>query len=247
MTTTDKIALSLVAALLLTMPLYAIVARGRALDPEVARRPTTVIFGYWVRDWLMWVIGPMERAFIRAGITPDFFNILGAVFGLAAGVAFAYGALSLGGWMILLGGAADIFDGRIARARGLANDYGAFIDSTLDRFAETFTFLGLAHYYIGNIWGTMAVALALGASLLVSYTRARGESVGVSQKGGLMQRAERLVLLALGALLDGVTTSATGWHHGTLLAGVAAVIGLGAMGTAIYRTVSIAAELRRRG
>ncbi|HJU88709.1 MAG TPA: CDP-alcohol phosphatidyltransferase family protein, partial [Gemmatimonadaceae bacterium] len=119
MTTTDKIALSLVAALLLTMPLYAIVARGRALDPEVARRPTTVIFGYWVRDWLMWVIGPMERAFIRAGITPDFFNILGAVFGLAAGVAFAYGALSLGGWMILLGGAADIFDGRIARARGL--------------------------------------------------------------------------------------------------------------------------------
>ncbi|HJR41396.1 MAG TPA: CDP-alcohol phosphatidyltransferase family protein [Gemmatimonadaceae bacterium] len=247
MTTTDKIALALVAALLLTMPLYAIVARGRALDPEIAKRPTTVLFGYWVRDWLMWVIGPMERAFVRAGITPDFFNILGALLGLAAGMALASGALSLGGWLILLGGAADIFDGRIARARGLANDYGAFLDSTLDRFAETFTFIGLAHYFSHWTWPTMATALALGASLLVSYTRARGESVGVSQKGGLMQRAERLVLLALGALLDGTVTAAFDWRPGTLLAGVTAFIGVAAMGTALYRTTSIAGVLRKRG
>ena len=93
----------------------------------------------------------------------------------------------------------------------------------------------------------MATALALGASLLVSYTRARGESVGVSQKGGLMQRAERLVLLALGALLDGAVTSRFGWRPGTLLAAVTAFIGVAAMGTALYRTATIAGALRRRG
>ncbi len=246
MTAADAVALSLVAALLLTMPVFAVRARGRPVDPDVARRPTTVLFGYWVRDWLMWVIGPMERAFVRAGITPDFFNILGAVLGLAAGVAFGFGALSLAGWLILLGGAADIFDGRIARARGLANDYGAFIDSTLDRFAETFAFIGLAYYYTGRPWPTLAVALALGASLLVSYARARGESVGVSHKGGLMQRAERLVLLALGALLDGTVTAALSWRPGTLLAAVTLLIGIGAMGTALYRTYGIASILKRR-
>lgn len=247
MTGADTVALALVAALLLTMPIFAVRARGRAMDPDVARRPTTVIFGYWVRDWLMWVIGPMERAFVRAGVTPDVFNILGALFGLAAGLAFAAGALSLAGWLILLGGAADIFDGRIARARGLANDYGAFIDSTLDRFAETFAFIGLAYYFNGWAWPTLAVALALGASLLVSYARARGEAVGVSHKGGLMQRAERLVLLALGALLDGAVTSSLGWRPGTLLAAVTLLIGVGAMGTAFYRTAGIAAQLKRRG
>jgi phosphatidylglycerophosphate synthase len=246
MTTADRVALMLVAALLLTMPLYAIRSRGRPLDPEVARRPATAIFGYWIRDWLMWVIGPMERSFVRAGITPDFFNVLGALFGLAAGIAFAFGALSLAGWLILLGGAADIFDGRIARARGLANDYGAFIDSTLDRFAETFTFIGLTYWFTDRPWATLATALALGASLLVSYTRARGEGVGVSQKGGLMQRAERLVLLALAALLDGVVTSAAEWRSGTLVAAMAAIIGVGALGTAVYRTLSIAHALRRR-
>jgi phosphatidylglycerophosphate synthase len=245
-TAADRIGLALVALLLLTMPVYAMRSRGRAVDAEVARRPTTAIFGFWIRDWLMWVIGPMERSFVRAGITPDFFNLLGALLGLAAGVAFAIGQLSIAGWLILLGGAADIFDGRVARARGLANDYGAFIDSTLDRFSETFAFIGLAHYFSHRSWAVIATALALGASLLVSYTRARGEGVGVSQKGGLMQRAERLVLLALAALLDGAATSAAGWEPGTLLGGVTAAIGIGAMGTAIFRTASIGRELKRR-
>lgn len=247
MTRSEVVALSLVGALLLTMPIYAVRARGRALDPEVARRPATAIFGYWVRDWLMWVIGPMERAFVRAGITPDAFNVLGALFGLAAGVAFALGNLPLAGWLILLGGAADIFDGRIARARGLANDYGAFIDSTLDRFAETFTFIGLLHYFSHRPWATLATGLALGASLLVSYTRARGESVGVSHKGGLMQRAERLVLLALAALLDGPICAAVGWAPGTLIGVTVGAIGVGAMGTAIHRTLGIGRALKGSG
>ncbi|MGH7721005.1 MAG: CDP-alcohol phosphatidyltransferase family protein, partial [Gemmatimonadaceae bacterium] len=171
MTLTDTIALGLVALLLLTMPVFAMVSRGKTVDADVARRPTTILLGLWVRDWLMWVIAPLERAFVSARVSPDVFNYLGALFGLAAGVAFARGALSLAGWLILLGGAADIFDGRVARARGIASSYGAFLDSSLDRFAETFAFMGLALYFVAWPWAALATALALGGSLLVSYTR----------------------------------------------------------------------------
>jgi CDP-diacylglycerol--glycerol-3-phosphate 3-phosphatidyltransferase len=245
MRTEEVVSLSLVGLLLLTMPVYAVVSRGRPIDPEVARRPKTILLGHWVRDWLMWVIGPMERGFVRAGLSPDVFNFLGALLGLAAGVAFATGDFALAGWLILLGGAADIFDGRIARARGLANKYGEFLDSTLDRFAETFAYTGLALRLVHTPWMSLATVLALGGSMLVSYTRAKGEALGVSCKGGIMQRAERLVLLALAALLDATVCARAGWRPGTLLALAVAVIGVGSLGTGVYRTWYIARALRR--
>ena len=247
MTTTDLLSLAIAAIVLLTMPVYAVRARGRPLDAEVARRPKTFLIGYWARDWVMWMISPLERGFVRIGISPDVFNLLGAAFGLAAGIAYVARALPLAGWLILLGGVSDIFDGRIARARGIASAHGAFFDSTLDRFAETFAFIGLALYVMpAPAWQTFAVALALGSSLLVSYTRARGESLGVECKGGVMQRAERLVLLALASLLDGVITRRAGWAPGSLLAGTVLVLGLGAFGTAVYRTVFITRALLHR-
>lgn len=242
---TQTISLSLVGLLLLTMPVYAVVSRGKPIDPEVARRPKTILLGHWVRDWLMWVIGPMERGFVRAGLSPDFFNFLGAALGLGAGVAFARGDFALAGWLVLLGGAADIFDGRIARARGLANKYGEFLDSTLDRFAETFAYTGLAVRLAHTPWMALATALALGGSMLVSYTRAKGEALGVSCKGGIMQRAERLVLLALAALLDASVAARAGWRAGTLLGLAVAVIAVGSLGTGVYRTLYIARALKR--
>lgn len=240
------VALLLVAVLLLTMPVFALKARRRPMDADVARRPSTVLLGYWVRDWLMWVIGPLERVLVGAKVSPDVFNYLGVFMGAAAGVAFALSQLAVAGWLVLLGGAADIFDGRIARAQGVASDRGAFLDSTLDRFAETFAFMGLAVFFAGAPWQTAALALALGASLLVSYTRAKGDALGVQCRGGVMQRAERLVLLALAALLDGPVTRRAGWPPGTLLAVAVAIIAVGALGTAVYRTVRIASELGER-
>jgi CDP-diacylglycerol--glycerol-3-phosphate 3-phosphatidyltransferase len=245
MRTEDAVSLSLVAVLLLTMPVYGVVSRGRPIDPDVARRPKTILLGHWVRDWIMWLIAPMERGFVRAGVSPDVFNFLGVLLGLAAGVAFATGGFTLAGWLILLGGAADIFDGRIARARGLVNTYGEFLDSTLDRFAETFTYTGLALRLAHTPWMSLATVLALGGSMLVSYTRAKGEALGVSCKGGIMQRAERLVLLALAALLDATVCARTGWRPGTLLALAVAAIGVGSLGTGVYRTWYIARALQR--
>ncbi|HEX5437637.1 MAG TPA: CDP-alcohol phosphatidyltransferase family protein [Gemmatimonadaceae bacterium] len=247
MTLVNRIALALAAAVILTMPIFAVVARSRPLDPEVARRPKSLLLGYWVRDWAMWIITPIERGCLRAGVAPDVFNFLGLGLSLAAGVAYAGHALSVAGWLVLLGGVSDIFDGRIARARNLASPYGAFIDSTLDRFAETFAFVGLAIGLAAAApWQAFAVALALGSSMLVSYTRARGEALGVECKRGTMQRAERLVLLGVASIVDGAITSRTGWVPGSFLAAVILLIGLGALGTAIYRTVFISRALLHR-
>ena len=92
----------------------------------------------------------------------------------------------------------------------------------------------------------VAIVAALGGSLLESYTRARGESLGVLCKVGLMQRAERMILLGLGSILDPGLCAAFGWASGTLVAGVVVLIALGTVWTSAYRTVWIARALRGR-
>jgi CDP-diacylglycerol--glycerol-3-phosphate 3-phosphatidyltransferase len=244
--TIDRIALVCAAGLFVTIPVFILAARSRARDADVARRGRTILLGWWMRDWFMWTIGPIERRAIHAGIAPDAFSWLSALFGLGAGCASALGSLSLAGWLILLGGVTDNLDGRIARARGVASAHGAFLDSTLDRFSETFTFLGLIAFFRHAPVIVLTSAGAMAGSMLVSYARARGEAAGVSHTAGMMQRAERLVVLALGAMLDPLVSSLTGWSNGALLASAIAVIAVGAFATAIYRCITIAHALAGR-
>lgn len=241
------VALIIAAVVVLTMPVYALVTRGRPIDADVARRPTTFLLGYWIRDWLMWLIAPLERVLVAWRVSPDVFNYIGGVLGLLAGVAYARESLAVGGWLVLFGGLADIIDGRIARARGIGSNYGEFLDSMLDRFAEMFTFMGLAVYFEPNAWAMLVVLLASGSSMLVSYARAKGGEVNVECKGGVMQRAERLVLLAIASLLDRPITSTAHWPEGAVLLTVLALVGAGAFGTAVYRTVVISKVLKERG
>lgn len=234
------------AALLASMPVYAARTRGRSLDPDVARRPASALLGYWLRDWMIWVLAPLERLLVRQRLSPDVLNYLGAALGLAAGAAFMVRHLALAAWLIALGGICDILDGRIARALRIASPYGAFLDSTLDRFGETFTFVGVAWYFAGSAWMTAVVVLAIAGSLLVSYTRARGEALGVSATGGFAQRAERLVLLAVAALLDSAATRLLRWPPGTLVAAAVVAIATSSLATALYRLVVIARILSGR-
>jgi CDP-diacylglycerol--glycerol-3-phosphate 3-phosphatidyltransferase len=246
MSAADTVAWLPLVALLATMPVYAVRARGGALDADVARRHASVLLGFWLRDWMVWVLAPVERLLVRRRVSPDIMNALGAVLGLLAGAAFVARALPLAAWLIALGGICDILDGRIARERGVASAYGGFLDSTLDRFAETFVFVGVAWYLSGSAWMAAATVLAIAGSLLVSYTRARGEALGVVCTGGLAQRAERVVLLAVATLLDATLTRRLEWPPGTLLSGAVVAIAVGSVGTAVYRTVVIARTLARR-
>ncbi len=234
--------LGLLALALASMPVYAFGAARRPDPNDVADRGSFVLGGF-VRSWFYWFLRPLERASLAVGAGPLFYNLLGVAFGVAAAVAFAAGSVVLGGWGVLLGGVADILDGRIARATGVSSERGAFLDSTLDRFAEVAAFIGLALLFRSSWIVLTLVVTALGGSLLVSYTRARGEGLGVECKLGVMQRAERLLLIGFGAVVDPGVSTLFGHSSGVLLVPVLALVAAGTVGTAIYRTVWIAARL----
>jgi phosphatidylglycerophosphate synthase len=226
-----------------SMPVYALTGAHRRPDPNESSSRGSFVLGNFLRSWFYWFIRPVERVSLALGLGPLFFNLAGVAFGVTAGVLFAVGEVNLGGWAVLLGGAADVLDGRIARARGLADARGAFLDSTLDRFAEFGAFVGLAVLFKDSVTALILVVTALGGSLLVSYARARGESQGVLCNKGIMQRAERLLLLGFGAILDPPVSEWMGRDPGAVLVPVLAVIAVGTVGTAVYRTVWIARRL----
>ncbi len=232
------------AAAFLSMGVYALVGRRR--DPDASRKGTRFLLGVgdFLLHWLLWSISPAERLFLALRLTPDVFNIAGAVLGLLSGILLACGHLALGGWAIALGGLCDIFDGRIARSRGLASPYGKFIDSTLDRFVEVFVLLGLVVYFGDRTAGAFLAAATLAGSLLVSYAQARGETVQISGSGGLMQRGERVILTFLSCVLDPPVCLWQGWRPGSVVLGALAFMAPATFGTAIHRTVWIARKLR---
>ncbi len=235
----------LVGVLLLALVSMPVFALGSARKPDandIEDRGSFVLGGF-VRSWFYWFARPVERLSLALGLRPFFYNLLGVAFGVAAAFCFGAGRVNLGGWAILLGGVADILDGRIARAMGIASPRGAFLDSTLDRFAEVAAFVGLAMLFRTSDVVLILVVTALGGSLLVSYARARGESVGVDCKFGVMQRAERLLLLGFGAVLDPGVSAWLGRPGGAVLIPVLALVAAGTIGTAIYRTVWIARRL----
>ena len=227
MRTDMAVLLGILAVAFLSMPIYSVVARTRTDPNEITDRGGFILGGF-VRSWFYWFIWPIERTSLALGLSPTAFNIGGVIFGSTAGYCFATGEVNLGGWFVLL---------------GVANQTGAFLDSTLDRFAEVGVFVGLAVMFRDSALELAMVVTALGGSLLVSYARARGESLGVVAKVGIMQRAERLLLVGFGGVFDPAVTAWRGWDPGSLLLGLLALVAVGTVGTAIYRTVWIAQRL----
>lgn len=249
MTDELRVLVRVLAVAVLTIPIYAVRRRSLGPDSLASADRGSFVLGSFLRDWFYWFLGPVVRLSLALRLSPLFWNLAGVAFGAAAGFAFALGRPALAGTCVLLGGVADILDGRVARSLRVASRRGAFLDSTLDRFAEFGAFVGLAVRF-GEAPAVLAlVVAALGGSLLVSYTRARGESVGVLCKLGVMQRAERLILLGLAGILDGAVTAAwpgAAWVDaggGGMLVPALAVIAVGTVGTAIFRTVWIARRL----
>jgi CDP-diacylglycerol--glycerol-3-phosphate 3-phosphatidyltransferase len=229
------------------MAVYALLGGRRDADAQKKGASFAMGVGDFFVHWFMWAIGPLERILLGLGFGPDAMNLAGLACGAAAGVLIGLGHVELGGWAIVAGGICDILDGRLARARNVVSPYGAFIDSTLDRFVEVFAFLGFVFFLRDFAWGPLLAAPAITGSLLVSYTRARGESVGVLCKEGLMQRAERLVLTCLACLSDAPLADALGRQRGTIVLWAVALIALGTFLTAAHRTLWISARLRERG
>jgi phosphatidylinositol phosphate synthase len=227
-----------------SMAVYALLGRKRDKDADGKGAQFFLGFGDLLLHWFLWTVDPMVRISVRLGLTADFYNYAGLAAGIASGVAIALGWLSVGGWALAVCGVCDILDGRIARATGVASNYGDFVDSTFDRFVEAALFLGFAFYLKGTDYGPFLAAAALGTSLIVSYARARGEVLGVLCTGGLMQRGERLVIITLVCLAAPLLGGFLGWVPGVLIEWMLGFIAVTSAFTAVHRTYWIAARLR---
>ncbi|HEY65095.1 MAG TPA: CDP-alcohol phosphatidyltransferase family protein [Caldilineae bacterium] len=145
--------------------------------------------------------------FIRwTGVSPNLITFIGFCLTAASAVFIAQGRFLIAGIVLFVAGSFDALDGALARVTGRVSRYGAFLDSTLDRYSEAICFLGLLLYYTkaDRIVEVVLIYVAIIGSLLVSYTRARAEGVGVSCKVGLFTRAERWGTLVLGLLFNQV-------------------------------------------
>ncbi|MBV8950171.1 MAG: CDP-alcohol phosphatidyltransferase family protein [Actinobacteria bacterium] len=146
---------------------------------------------------------PVGRAFVRIGITADWLTVVGLAFSVLAAVLIANGYLVLGVLGLVATGIPDILDGTVARHSGRAGPRGAFFDSVADRVSDAVLLGGVAWYLSDRSAQLPVLALAAAAlSMLISYERAKAESLGYSARGGLMERAERLVLLGVGLAFD---------------------------------------------
>ncbi|MET0276170.1 MAG: CDP-alcohol phosphatidyltransferase family protein [Acidimicrobiia bacterium] len=146
---------------------------------------------------------PVGRGLGRLGVSADGLTLIGLGFAVLTGLVIADGHLLLGVLGLILTGLPDILDGSVARTSGKASPRGAFFDSVCDRVADASIFVGVAWYLSdqGQHLAVLAMAV-LALSMLITYERARAESLGFVARGGLMERAERLVLLGIGLAFD---------------------------------------------
>ena len=158
----------------------------------------------WARKWSVVLIRPIAEFLARMGLTPNAVTVLGLALTVAVAAIIATGQTQLGGVLLILTLAFDAVDGALARLTGSTSRFGAFLDSTLDRWAEVALYSALIWLLLqqGQDAGVMLAAAAMATSLLVSYTRARAEGVGIQCKEGLLTRLERMILLIAGLIFN---------------------------------------------
>jgi phosphatidylglycerophosphate synthase len=177
---------------------YLVLCRtGRA--PKLGEVKHNQLFGPFSARLLAWLLSPIERALVGR-VSPNWVTALSLVFCALTGVAVGLGDLPRAVWLVAVAGFLDVLDGRIARGMNRQTKSGALFDSVSDRWGELFVFGGFAWLLHDSPW-LLAVIAAYGGSMMVSYTRARAEALGVELAIGVMQRAERIVLVALGTLV----------------------------------------------
>jgi CDP-diacylglycerol--glycerol-3-phosphate 3-phosphatidyltransferase len=168
-----------------------------------------VEFEKWLRRRSQLVLQPVAGILGRLGLTPNMLTMIGVGLNILVAVVLATGSLKLGGVLLLLSSSFDALDGTLARLTGQQSSFGAFFDSTLDRYSEAIVYGGLLYYFIEKNASPepFLVYAAIIGSLMVSYSRARAEGIGTECKVGLLTRAERVLVLAVG-LIFGLLTPA---------------------------------------
>jgi len=206
--------------------------------PRVTAVKHNELLGPFMAGFLVWFIQPLERLLIGR-VSPNAITALSLVMCALTGLAAGLGHLAWAVWLYVAGGILDVLDGRVARFSGRQTRSGALFDSVSDRWGELFVFMGYAWFLRDTPW-LLAAFGAFGASMMVSYTRARGEGLGLDLHGGLMQRAERILLVTGGTLI-------AAWYGGAavvpIVGSVMLICTLGSAATAINRWIVAFREL----
>lgn len=199
------------------------------------------MFGPRIQQTARHIAEMVVRPLAAIGMTPNMATVIGLLLNAITAAVLATGALRLGGVMLLIAGMFDMVDGALARVRNQKTTFGAFFDSTLDRYSEGIIILGVI-LYINSLpastekeW-TLALAYIAGlGSLMVSYVRARAEGLGLEMKSGLMARPERVLVLAVGLILG-----AEQWLIWTLL-----LLAVTSVFTSVQRIIAVWLKLSR--
>ncbi len=156
------------------------------------------------REQVERAVKPMGESLRKVGVTPDLLTVAGLLLAVAAGISVGAGALRLGLLLVILAALPDLLDGAVAKAGNTASQRGAFFDSVIDRVTDALLLGGVAWYLASHDSAHMSVLpfAVMAVSATISYERAKAESLGLQAKGGLMERAERIILLCLGLLFD---------------------------------------------
>lgn len=150
---------------------------------------------------------PVARLLFRARVRPNHLTVLGLGVSIAAAYVFSVGRLRWGAVLLAVAGLFDFFDGAVARLAGSDSDYGAFLDSVVDRYSDLAVLLGILVFYEqrGDTSGAVLTMATLAGTVMVSYTKARAQSIGVRCEIGVMERPERLIALIVGATFNLLT------------------------------------------
>ncbi|MCX8122925.1 MAG: CDP-alcohol phosphatidyltransferase family protein [Spirochaetes bacterium] len=186
---------------LISFFIFLFIYPKRPKDPEIIARMHETFIGLIFREFWYWVNKPFINVFIYLQIKPNTITSLSLVLAFISAYFYYIGNFGLAGWILIVSATLDIIDGKVARTTNMVTKSGAYWDSCVDRYSEGVVFLGIAMYYQNNFIALLATIVALIGSELVSYTKARGEAIGVTTKRGVMQRAERLAILCVVSVL----------------------------------------------
>jgi CDP-diacylglycerol--glycerol-3-phosphate 3-phosphatidyltransferase len=196
----------------------------------------------------MRIIDAMVRALASAGIHPNILTAIGVTINIGCGFLFGFGEFFWAGVVLIIANLFDMLDGNVARLSGTVTKFGSFLDSSLDRLSDMVAFLGIMIFYARNVpqhsvLNVLLAGIGMIASVMVSYTTARSEGLGVKANVGFLQRPERMVLLIIGGL------STWDWNSTNFffnrMPQVLWVLAIGSLWTMIQRMLFIWKEFER--
>ncbi len=206
------------------------------------------MFGASIGRGAMRIIDAMVRTLASAGISPNILTTIGVTINVGCSLLFGFGEFFWAGVVLIIANLFDMLDGNVARLSGRVTKFGGFLDSSLDRLSDMVAFLGIIMFYARNVpqhslLNVFLAGLGMIASVMVSYTTARSEGLGVKANVGFLQRPERMVLLIIGALSTWNWTSTN--FFANRMPQVLWVLAIGSFWTMLQRMIYIWKEFKR--